>query len=198
SLPIHKSPLLPKEGAFFWMRLPFLRTHPVVQKYTAGCCGPCRQRRRDTVSMRVLVTGSTGFIGSALTRKLQETASTIRVLVRDPDRFSRAGLEVDDVVEGDITDPAAVEAAVKGVDVVYAIAGTFREPNLTDERYRAINVNAVSHMLSAASRQGVKRVVHCSTCGIHGSISGPPADENYPIRPNGIYEVTKAAGEALA
>ena len=45
---------------------------------------------------------------------------------------------------------------------------------------------------------GVRRVVHCSTCGIHGSIEGAPADETYPVRPVGIYEETKAEGERLA
>jgi nucleoside-diphosphate-sugar epimerase len=148
--------------------------------------------------MQVLVTGASGFIGSALTRKLLESGHTVRVLVRDPVKFSTTGLEVDEVIEGDITDPGSMEMAVEGMDVVYAIAGTFREPSLTDERYRAINVNAVSHIVSAASRHGVKRVVHCSTCGIHGSIDGSPADETYPVQPSGIYEVTKAAGEALA
>lgn len=148
--------------------------------------------------MKVLITGSTGFIGEALTRKLQQRGDDVRVLVRDPAKLATVGLKVDDIVQGDITDPAAVDQAVQGVEVVYAIAGTFREPNLSDQRYHEVNVDAVRYMVEAAKKHGVKRVVHCSTCGIHGNIKGPPADENYPIRPVGIYEETKAAGERLA
>ncbi|HEY8520682.1 MAG TPA: NAD-dependent epimerase/dehydratase family protein [Gammaproteobacteria bacterium] len=148
--------------------------------------------------MKTLVTGATGFIGSALTRKLMARGTDVRVLVRDPAKLERLGLDVPDVVQGDITDPGAVDRATRGVELVYAIAGTFREPNLADSRYRAVNVEAVRVMLEAAHRNGVRRIVHCGTCGIHGSIDGSPADENHPIRPVGIYERTKAEGERLA
>ena|SRR5690606_5175931 len=60
---------------------------------------------------KVLVTGATGFIGRALTRKLLDRGERVRVLVRDPAKL--AGLEVDDVVTGDITDLEAVERATR-------------------------------------------------------------------------------------
>ena len=148
--------------------------------------------------MKVLVTGATGFIGEALTRKLIARGDDVRVLVRDRHKLAQIGLDVSDIVQGDITDPEAVGQAVQGIEVVYAIAGTFREPNLSDQRYREVNVDAVRYMIEAAAKHGVRRVVQCSTCGIHGSIEGPPAAEDYPIRPVGIYEETKAAGEKLA
>ncbi|HEX6996055.1 MAG TPA: NAD-dependent epimerase/dehydratase family protein [Gammaproteobacteria bacterium] len=148
--------------------------------------------------MKVLVTGATGFIGQALTRKLLERGDSVVVLVRDVEKFAGLGLDVDTVVCGDITDLAAVERATRGVSIVYAIAGTFREPGLSDERYREVNVESVRTMHEAAKRNGVKRIVHCSTCGIHGSIDGTPADETHPVRPVGIYEQTKADGERLA
>ncbi len=148
--------------------------------------------------MTSLVTGATGFIGEALVRKLLDRGEDVRVLVRSRAKLERLGLPVDDVVEGDITDPDAVRRATEGIDVVYAIAGTFREAQLADRDYRAVNVEAVGTLLNAAIENGVARVVHCSTCGIHGSINGSPADENHEIRPVGIYEETKAAGERLA
>jgi nucleoside-diphosphate-sugar epimerase len=52
--------------------------------------------------------------------------------------------------------------------------------------------------MEAARRHGVRRVVHCSTVGIHGNVTGSPASEETPIRPDGIYEVTKAEGDQLA
>ncbi len=147
---------------------------------------------------RVLVTGATGFIGHALTRKLLERGDQVRVLVRDPSKLAQTDLAATDVAIGDITDAEAIERATDGIDIVYAIAGTFREPGLSDKRYREVNVDSVRTMLEAAKRNGVRRVVHCSTCGIHGSIQGPPADESYPVQPVGIYEETKAEGERLA
>jgi nucleoside-diphosphate-sugar epimerase len=148
--------------------------------------------------MTVLVTGATGFIGQALARRLLASGQRVRVLVRRPDKVAEAGLQAHEVYEGDITDPAAVERAVSGAGTVYAIAGTFREPGLSDERYREVNVDAVRHVMDAARKHGVRRVVHCSTVGIHGNVVGGPANEDTPIRPDGIYEVTKAEGDRTA
>jgi nucleoside-diphosphate-sugar epimerase len=147
----------------------------------------------------VLVTGATGFIGSNLTRALRAQGTPVRALVRDPRKLEKVGVEVDEVVTGDITDPESVKQAVAGVEKVYAIAGTFREPNLAPEDYRRINVDAVRNIVEAAAEAGVKRVVHCSTCGIHGPVPpGEVADEDYPLKGTGPYEETKAAGEKLA
>ena len=148
--------------------------------------------------MKVLVTGATGFVGSALVRRLLEAGHDVRAFVRTPSKLEALGLEVRDVVQGDITDAAALERAMPGVEVVFAIAGTFREPNLTDDAYRAINVEAVRHIVEAAARHGVRRVVHCSTVGIHGNVEGEPFTEAAPLRPDGIYEETKAEGDTLA
>ena len=144
------------------------------------------------------MTGATGFVGQALTRRLIETGEEVRVLARRPEKVARSGLRVQEVHQGDITDPGAIDRAVADADLVYAIAGTFREPGLSDERYREVNVGAVRILLEAARRQGVRRVVHCSTVGIHGSITGTPANEDTPIRPDGIYEITKSEGDRLA
>ena len=148
--------------------------------------------------MTVLVTGATGFIGQALARRLLAAGERVRVLARQPAKVAEAGLAVHEVYEGDITDPAAIERAVAGAGTVYAIAGTFREPSLSDERYKEVNVEAVRHLMAAANKHGVRRVVHCSTVGIHGNVVGAPANEDTPIRPDGIYEVTKAEGDRTA
>src|SRR5690606_20721650 len=103
-----------------------------------------------------------------------------------------------DVMPGDVTKAGDLDRATQGVEVVYSIAGVFRDAGQGDADYRAVNVDAVGTLHEAAKRNGVRRIVHCSTCGIHGSINGQPADEDHPVRPVGIYEQTKAAGEKLA
>lgn len=148
--------------------------------------------------MKVLVTGASGFIGRALTRKLLARGDQVRALVRDRAKLVAAGIEPHEVVEGDVTDQRCLEHATRDIEIVYSIAGVFRDASLSDSDYRAVNVDAVRGVHEAASAAGVRRIVHCSTCGIHGSINGKPANEDYPLQPVGIYEETKAEGEQLA
>lgn len=145
--------------------------------------------------MKLLVTGASGFIGHALSERLIKEGMQLRVLVRDPRQLKGLAAEV---MQGDLTDPAAIEDAVAGMDIVFNVAGSFRNPAGTDEDYRRINVDAVGHIIRAARRHGVRRVVHTSTVGIHGSIESGAANEDSPILPEGTYEETKAAGDALA
>ena len=55
--------------------------------------------------------------------------------------------------------------------------------------------SAVGTLVEAAAAAGVRRVVHCSTVGVHGDIEHPPADEDAPLRPGDIYQETKLEGE---
>ena len=99
---------------------------------------------------------------------------------------------------GDLRDSQALAAATGGVDVVYHVAAMYRQAGLGDEVYRAVNAVAVKDVIEAAARGGVRRVVHCSTVGVHGDIAHPPANEDAPLRPGDIYQVTKLEGEGLA
>lgn len=147
---------------------------------------------------RVLVTGATGFTGSHLVRHLSRTGESVRIVARDGAKAMAmfpAGVEI---CVGDITDPAVVEKAMEGVDLVYHLAAAFREPGLPDSRYREVHVHATRRLLEAAHARGIRRFVHCSTIGVHSHISNPPADETWPHTPGDIYQVTKSEGEQVA
>jgi dihydroflavonol-4-reductase len=148
--------------------------------------------------VRVLVTGATGFTGGHLARSLAAAGCDVHALVRDAGRASP--LAADGVVlhTGDIRDAGAVAAAMSGVDIVYHIAATYREAGIADAEYRAINATAVRQIVEAAAHAGARRVVHCSTVGVHGDIAHPPANEDAPLRPGDIYQITKLEGERLA
>ena len=152
--------------------------------------------------MKVLVTGATGFTGGHLAQHLIGRGDDVRALVRprSRERFDRSPLPARGVtpVEGDLTDAASLRRAVEGIEVVYHIAATYREAGQPDAAYRAINVEGTRHLLEAAKAGGVRRVVHCSTGGVHGDIANPPATEDAPFNPGDIYQETKLEAERLA
>ena len=148
--------------------------------------------------MRVLVTGATGFTGGHLARALAARGDNVRALVRDAARARELRVEGIELVSGDLRDAAALETAVRGVRVVYNIAAIYRQAGVSTDAYRAVNATAVRRVIEAAARAGVRRVVHCSTVGVHGDVAHPPADEDAPLNPGDVYQETKLEGERLA
>jgi nucleoside-diphosphate-sugar epimerase len=151
--------------------------------------------------VRALVTGATGFTGGHLARSLVSHGHRVRALVRDPARAATlAGIGVE-LAAGDlceISDTTSLSHAVAGVDVVYHVAALYREAGARASVYRAVNAVAPGRIIEAAAAAGVRRVVHCSTVGVHGDIEHPPANEDAPLRPGDLYQVTKLEGERLA
>ena len=146
----------------------------------------------------MLVTGATGFTGGHLARTLAGRGYDVVALVRDGNRAAplrEAGITV---VPGDIRDRAAVARAAAGAEVIYNIAALYRQAGLAAGEYRAVNAEAPGTIVRAAREAGVRRVVHCSTVGVHGDIERPPANEDAPLRPGDVYQVTKLEGERIA
>lgn len=143
--------------------------------------------------MRVLVTGTTGFTGGHLATALAARGHQVRAFERTP-RESKPGLEI---VAGDLRDPAALKRAVTGIEVVYHIAAMYRVAGMPDDVYRAVNAQAVGDLVEASAAAGVRRVVICSTVGVHGDVEHPPANEDAPLRPGDVYQRSKLEGERL-
>jgi dihydroflavonol-4-reductase len=150
----------------------------------------------------VLVTGATGFTGGHLAAMLARRGNDVRALVRPRSlaKFQRSPLAAAGVaaVTGDLGDLEAVTRASDGASIVYHIAATYREAAQPDAAYRQINVDGTRHVLEAAERTGVRRVVHCSTGGVHGHIEHPPASEDAAFNPGDAYQETKLEAEQLA
>jgi dihydroflavonol-4-reductase len=148
--------------------------------------------------VKVLVTGATGFTGGHLARHLLAGGDQVRALVRDRAAardLADAGLEL---VTGDLERREDLDAAVNGVEVVYHVAALYRQAGLPESTYRRVNAESAGWIVRAAAAAGARRVVHCSTVGVHGDIERPPASEDAPLRPGDIYQVTKLEGERLA
>jgi nucleoside-diphosphate-sugar epimerase len=148
--------------------------------------------------VHALVTGATGFTGGHLARALLRQGDRVRALVRDPARASDLQQSGIALARGDLRDRGALEEAMSGVEVVYHVAAVYRQAGIPRAEYRAVNALAARDVVETAARAGVRRVVHCSTVGVHGDIEHPPATEDAPLKPGDIYQATKLEGERLA
>ena len=126
--------------------------------------------------MRILVTGGTGFTGKALTKRLLNDGHKVTAL--DYKEGVKAFELKDwgaDVIIGSVTDKATVERCVKDMDIVYHLAASFRELDVSRAHYDDVNVGGTQKVLEAAYAAKVKKFVYCSTCGVHGNVDNPPA-----------------------
>jgi nucleoside-diphosphate-sugar epimerase len=148
--------------------------------------------------MRVLVTGGTGFTGTALVRRLRAAGHEV-VALDYKDGLQCDGLRAmgAEVVLGSVTDPAVVERSMRGVEFVFHLAAAFRELNVPDTFYDKVNVEGTRIVAEAALAAGVWKFVYCSTCGVHGNVEHPPANEDAPIRPADYDQRTKYEAEPI-
>jgi dihydroflavonol-4-reductase len=143
-------------------------------------------------SAPILVTGGLGFLGSHLAARLAAEGATVRILAKPRREVPSSSHEI---VWADIRDAEAVERAVCGAESVVHLASNFRQGGADRAEAWAVNVEGTRNVLAACSRQGVRRLVHCSTIGVHGSVLEVPAHEETPFRPLDLYQETKLAAE---
>lgn len=142
-----------------------------------GCVQTLTRRQRD-MAQRVLITGATGFVGSAVARAFLATGYRVRALMRaGSDRSNLAELSVEAAL-GDLTDAAAVRAALEDCDGLVHVAADYRFFVPDPAALYAVNVDGTSTLMRAALELGVKRVVHTSSVAVLGHRDdGAPADE---------------------
>jgi 2-alkyl-3-oxoalkanoate reductase len=149
------------------------------------------------MASKVLVTGATGFIGRRLVDRLAKSGARVRALVLPDERCAMAaGVEV---VRGDISDPAAVDAAMAGVRRVYhlaAVVGDWGHESL----FQRVNVEGTRNVLDAATRTPCERVIMVSSIVVHGwhLCTGPCHDSSPRQYGVGPYSRSKRAAEQLA
>jgi NADH dehydrogenase len=132
--------------------------------------------------MKVLVTGGTGFVGTALCRELDERGHDVTALARDP---SGAALpEGVATAAGDVTDRASIDDAFEGQDAVVhlvALSPLFK-PKGGKQRYLEVNLHGTENVVAAAEDHGIERIVHMSALG------ADPDAESYFLRSKGKAE----------
>jgi nucleoside-diphosphate-sugar epimerase len=146
---------------------------------------------------RILVTGATGFIGGRVAERLVvEHGARVRALVRTFGRAARLARFPIELVQGDLRSAESIDRAAAGCDYVFHCAyGSDGE----DDARRVVNAQGTRHVLDAALKHAVKRVVHTSTVTVYGDTPDGPLDESAPRRKTGFaYADSKIEAEESA
>jgi dihydroflavonol-4-reductase len=150
--------------------------------------------------MRALVTGATGKVGHSIARALLERGDEVHVLVRNPGRASSQLPPGVQAIRGDVTEPASVEQAAAGCELVFNAMGLpeqwFADPDI----FERVNARGTETVVRAAAAAGARRVVHTSTIDVFHAEPGTPFDESQVADyPKGTaYERSKQHAEGLA
>ncbi len=147
----------------------------------------------------VLVTGATGAVGPSVVEAFHAAGHTVRTLSVDPPPADIWPLDVESLI-GDVTDPAAVAAAMRDVDTVIHMAALLHiinPPPSLQERYDRINVGGTSTVIKTAVQAGVRRMVLFSTIAVYGPSQGQVLTEDTPTCPDTVYARTKLAAEKI-
>jgi dihydroflavonol-4-reductase len=150
---------------------------------------------------QTLVTGATGFVGSAVARRLLLGGARVRALVRPGSpRFHLDGLDLE-FVSGDLRDAQSLRAAMAGIRHVFHVAADYRLWARDRSEIFAANVDGTRNVMQEALRAGVERVVYTSSVATLGlRADGSPADESVPLSVEqgiGAYKRSKIAAERL-
>jgi dTDP-glucose 4,6-dehydratase len=157
--------------------------------------------------VKLLVTGGLGFIGSNFIRYYLAKHPTARIVNLDRCTYAGNPANLDAMtgagrhrwVRGDISDPKAVAACMKGVDaVVHFAAETHVDRSIFDGSvFLQTNVIGTKVLLDAALKNKVKRFVHISTDEVYGSVRRGESKETDALLPNSPYSAAKAASDHL-
>jgi dihydroflavonol-4-reductase len=154
---------------------------------------------KSSPSSRVLVTGASGFVGSAIAAALRARGHDVNVLVRPSS--PRTNLDPRDTVrEGDLLDRASVAAALKGVRFLFHAAADYRLWARNPEEIVRTNVEGTRHVMVEALRAGVERIVYTSSVATLKLVEGGAATEDRPLAEDaaiGAYKLSKVAAERL-
>jgi UDP-glucose 4-epimerase len=149
--------------------------------------------------MRALITGGAGFIGSTLAKELASNGAEVVVLDNLSSGYRRNihGQSGVRLVEEDIRNTAAVEAAVTGIDVIFHLAASVGNKRSIDQPVNDAEINVIGtlRILEAARKAGVRKVIISSSAGIFGELKTLPIREDHPVEPDSPYGASKLCAE---
>ena len=152
--------------------------------------------------MTPLVTGATGFLGSALARELLKDGRTLKLLVRkNSDTRNIDDLDCE-VAYGDLQDRDSLKSALTGCQTLYHTAAYYSLWSRDKKLIYDINVQGTRNILESALEMGIEKVVYTSTVGCIGlSEDSSPANEDQPMNTASLcndYKLSKYEAEQVA
>ncbi len=142
----------------------------------------------------VLVTGSTGRLGRALSKRLLEEGYTVRGLVRTKEGVSRlvAGTVP---FQGDMFDSESLRKACNGVEIVFHTAGILSQSRFDSKTILGTNVTGTMNLADAMKEAGVQKMIYASSANVYGRRRRGPIKEEDEPRPTDTYGLSKAMAE---
>lgn len=158
--------------------------------------------------MKVLITGSDGFIGSHLTEMMVRMGFEVRAFAIYNSLGSWGWLDSChndirgnfEVILGDVRDSDSIRDAMKGCDAVLHLAALIAIPYsyIAPEAYVDTNIKGTLNVLRAARDLDIGKVIHTSTSEVYGTARYVPIDESHPLQAQSPYAATKIAADQLA
>ncbi|WP_109450301.1 SDR family NAD(P)-dependent oxidoreductase [Azospirillum sp. TSH64] len=159
-------------------------------------------------TIKCLVTGAGGFIGSHLAEALVREGASVTALVRYNAQGAIGNLShaaadtVRDmrIVFGNVEDSEFVDGLVRDADIVFHLAALIGIPYsyAAPRSYLRTNVEGTLNILEAARRHGTRRLIHTSTSEVYGSAIRTPMDEQHPCRGQSPYSASKIGADRFA
>ncbi len=152
--------------------------------------------------MRVCVTGATGFLGGALTRRLLAEGAQVRALARPSSKADQLGASGAQVIHGDLSDPVAINLAVEDAEILYHVAAMVEAPgDLAD--FLESNRGGTERVFQAALAHNVRRIIYSSSIAVYGLAAenqiideSTPYDDQPSLRDS--YSQSKIQADAFA
>src|SRR5260221_13066258 len=114
--------------------------------------------------MTILVTGATGFLGTALVTELVKQQQPVRILARDAEKAHAQFGDAVAVITGEVTDQRQVQQAGGGITTIYHLVGPLYHPSVPTEPYYQNHLEGTHVLLDASPGQGQLRPLgHCRT-----------------------------------
>lgn len=150
---------------------------------------------------QVLVTGASGFVGSAVAKSLVDKGFSVRALVRGASPRAHLAGSAITYVEGDLRDMASLRPALAGVQFLFHVAADYRLWARRPQDITEANVTGTHNIMNEALRAGVERIVYTSSVAtLQLRRDGQPVDETSPLDEHnaiGVYKRSKVAAERL-
>ncbi len=141
--------------------------------------------------MKILVTGSSGFIGGFLTRQLASVGhSVVGLDINKPESPDNPYK----FIQGDILNTSDIMKAASGADAIINLAAKHHDFGVSEEEFFAVNVGGTKNLLDCADKLGIKKFIFYSTAAVYGNCS-KPASEDTPLNPVNFYGKSKMGAE---